>query len=121
MIYTLTIILFLIGVLFHAMVKVTGYKKQFEKLTFLTIWRVFFNEEWDSLLVSILVLSVTELSIFIINYTDMVIPDWLNWGIYPIALVLGYQGQRIAYKFLNTATDVLEKKAESVSLPTPKL
>ena|SRR5688572_7021532 len=119
MIYILTITCLLLGVLFHVMVKVTGYKKTFPELTFRTIWKVFLKEEWDSLIVSALVLFVTELSIFIINYVGVVIPDWLNWGIYPIALVMGYQGQRIAYKFLNTATEVLEKRAESINPNKP--
>ena len=115
MIYLLTTICILFGVLFHVMVKVTAYRKTFPNLTFTTIWKVFIKEEWDSLMVSGLVLGVVELSIFIINYVGVVIPDWLNWGIYPIALVMGYQGQRIAYKFLNTATEVLEKRAESIN------
>lgn len=119
MIYVLTTICLLLGVLFHAMVKVTGYKKKFPELTFRTIWKVFLKEEWDSLLVSALVLFVVQLTIYIINWQQILIPDWLNWGIYPIALVLGYQGQRIAYKFLNTATEVLEKRAESINPNKP--
>lgn len=119
MIYLLTTICLILGVLFHVMVKVTGYKKTFPELTIKTIWKVFFKEEWDSLIVSALVLFVVELTIFIINYVGVLIPDWLNWGIFPIALVMGYQGQRIAYKFLNTATEVLEKRAESINPNKP--
>ena len=52
MIYLLTTICLLLGVLFHVMVKVTGYKKKFPELTFRTIWKVFLKEEWDSLIVS---------------------------------------------------------------------
>lgn len=119
MIYLLTTVCVILGVLFHVMMKVTGYKKQFPTLTFTTIWATFLREEWDSLMVSFLVLVAVELSIFIINYNQINIPDWLNWAIYPISLVMGYQGQRIAYKFLNTATDVLEKKAEQIKPPQP--
>jgi len=119
MIYFLTILSLFIGVMFHVMVKIMGYKKQFPTLGFVTIWKTFFKEEWDSLIVSGLVMSVTELAVFIINYQQIDIPDWLQWGIFPIALVMGYQGQRIAYKFLNTASDALEKKAEIVGNLTP--
>ena len=119
MIYFLTIIAFLLGVLFHVMVKVMGYKRQFSNLTFKTIWGTFFKEEWDSLMVSAIVLGVVQLSIFIINYYSIAIPDWLQWGIHPIALLMGYQGQRIAYKFLNTASDALERKAEIAGNLTP--
>ena len=119
MIYLLTTIVFVLGVMFHVMIKITGYKKTFPTLTIKTIWGVFFKEEWDSLCVSALVLFVTELAIYIINYVGVMIPDWLNWGIYIIALVMGYQGQRLAYKFLNTATDILEKKADNIQKLTP--
>ncbi len=119
MIYFLTSIALLLGVLFHIMVKIMGYKKQFPTLTFNSIWGTFFKEEWDSLMVSALVWGVVELAIFIINYQQIDIPTWLQWGIFPIALLMGYQGQRIAYKFLNTASDALEKKAEIVGNLTP--
>lgn len=119
MIYFLTTLSLFLGVLFHIMIKIMGYKKQFTTLSFGAIWKTFFKEEWDSLIVSGLVLCVTELAIFIINYQGINIPDWLQWGIYPISLVMGYQGQRIAYKFLNTASDALEKKAEIVGNLTP--
>ncbi len=119
MIYFLTSVSLLFGVMFHVMVKVMGYKKQFTTLSFGQIWGTFFKEEWDSLMVSAIIYGVTELSIFIINYQQINIPEWLQWGIYPIALLMGYQGQRIAYKFLNTASDALEKKAEIVANITP--
>jgi len=115
MIYLLTTIVFILGVLLHVMIKVTGYKKAFPTLSFGAIWGVFFKEEWDSLMVSGVILFVVEVSITIINYVGVVIPDWMNWGIYVIALLMGYQGQRIAYKFLNTAVEALEKKAEDVT------
>ena len=119
MIYFLTSVSLLFGVMFHVMVKVMGYKKQFPTLSFGNIWSTFFKEEWDSLMVSAIIYGVTELAIFIINYQQINIPEWLQWGIYPIALLMGYQGQRIAYKFLNTASDALEKKAEIVAGITP--
>ena len=119
MIYFLTLLSVFIGVMFHVMVKIMGYKRQFPNLGFVTIWTTFFKEEWDSLIVSGLVISVVELAIFIINYQQIDIPEWLQWGIHPISLVMGYQGQRIAYKFLNTASDALEKKAEIVGNLTP--
>ncbi len=119
MIYFLTSVSLLFGVMFHVMVKVMGYKKQFPTLSFGNIWGTFFKEEWDSLMVSAIIYGVTELSIFIINYQQINIPEWLQWGIFPLSLLMGYQGQRIAYKFLNTASDALEKKAETLGNITP--
>ena len=119
MIYFLTTICQLFGVLFHVMVKINGLRTKFPTLTFKTVWNTFFKEEWNTLIGSGLVLGVAELAIFIINYQAINIPDWLQWGIYPISLLLGYQGQRIIYKFLNTASEALEKKAEIVANLTP--
>jgi hypothetical protein len=114
MIYLLTTVVFILGVLLHVMIKVTGYKKAFPTLSFGAIWATFLKEEWDSLIVSLIVLIIVEVTIYIINYVGIVVPEWMNWGIYVIALVMGYQGQRLAYKFLNTAVDALEKKAEAI-------
>ena len=119
MIYLLTTICLLFGVLFHVMIKIDSYRKTFPTLTFSTIWKTFFREEWNTLIGSGLVLGLTELAIFIINYMSIPIPDWLQWGIYPISLLLGYQGQRIIYKYLNTASNALEKKAETIGNLTP--
>jgi hypothetical protein len=119
MIYILTTVCQLLGVFFHVMIKVAGYKKQFPTLSFKLIWGTFFKEEWDSLIRSVGILCLVELSIFIINYQNITIPDWLQWGIYPISLLMGYQGQRILYKYLNTASDALEKKAETIGTLTP--
>jgi hypothetical protein len=119
MIYILTTVCQLLGVFFHVMIKVAGYKKQFPTLSFKLIWGTFFKEEWDSLIRSVGILCLVELSIFIINYQNITIPDWLQWGIYPISLLMGYQGQRILYKYLNTASDALEKKAETIGNLTP--
>lgn len=114
MIYFLTTIVFIIGVLLHVMIKITSYKKSFPTLSIGAIWGVFLKEEWDSLLVSVVLLFLVEISIVVINYVGVHIPDWMNWGIYVISILMGYQGQRIAYKFLNTAVDALEKKAEDI-------
>lgn len=114
MIYLLTTVVFILGVLLHVMIKITGYKKTFPTLSFGAIWGTFFKEEWDSLIVSGILLMVVEVAIFIINYVGVVVPEWMEWGIYVIAMLLGYQGQRLAYKFLNTAVDALEKKAEAI-------
>lgn len=119
MIYILTTACQILGIFFHIMIKVAGYKKQFPTLSVGSIWKTFKKEEWDSMIGSVGILGLVELSIFIINWQQIVIPDWLQWGIYPISLLMGYQGQRILYKYLNTASDALEKKAETLGNITP--
>ena len=115
MIYILTTFAFVLGCCFHVMGKVSTLKKSFPELLPKTIWKTFWHEEWNVLIGSVFVLFTLELSIYIINYYQMPIPDWLQWGIYPISLVLGYAGQRLIYKYLGTAEKILEQKADKIA------
>jgi hypothetical protein len=113
--YLLTTVLLVIGVLFHIMQKIKALRAAFPKIRFKEIWGTFFSEEWDSLIVSLLVLFCYELALFICNYNEVKLPYWLDyWGMYALALVLGYAGQRLAYKYLGTAEEVLEKNADQL-------
>ena len=113
--YLLTIVLFILGVCFHVMQKIMILKASFPQLKFRDIWNTFFKQEWDSLVVSGLVLCVAEIALFIAVNNKVTLPNWLDeWGMYLIPLVLGYSGQRIAYKYLQTAEAVLEKKVENL-------
>jgi hypothetical protein len=115
MIYILTSAAFFLGCGFHVMGKVSALKKAFPSLLPNTIWGTFWKEEWNVLIGSVLVWVSVELSVFIINYNRIPIPDWLQWGIYPISLVLGYAGQRLIYKYLGTAESILEQKADQLT------
>lgn len=116
MIYILTTLLFVLGVGYHVMQIVMKLRKQYPAFGFKEIFNTFFNQEWDSLIRSFLVLSTYELGLFIIDMTGARMPLW--WEkylvVYTLAIVLGYAGQRIAYKYLGTAADVLEKKSELI-------
>lgn len=112
--YILIAIIFALGVGYHIMQKVISYKKQFPALKRREIFATFFREEWDSLIVSGLVLSTMELAMFIIDKTNKTLPVWItNWGMWVLPLIMGYAGQRIAYKWLGTASEVLERKVEN--------
>lgn len=113
--YLLTTVLFCLGVGFHVMQKVMTLKNSFTQFSFQSIWQTFFKQEWDSLVVSLLVLCVVEIALFISYNNSVKFPPWLDeWGMYLIPLVLGYSGQRIAYKYLQTAEGVLEKRVENL-------
>lgn len=112
MIHFLTTVLFCLGVGYHVMQIVMKLRKQFPQFGFGQIFSTFFNQEWDSLLRSLLVLLTLQMALVITHFANVALPQWLEgWGLYCISLVLGYAGQRIAYKYLGTAADVLEKKA----------
>lgn len=119
MIYLLTSLLFYIGVGFHIMQKVSALKNKYEnKVERSVIWATFFKEEWDSLIVSALVWMVLIVAIVVVQYNKLTLPDWLtNWGLYTSSLILGYSGQRIAYKYLTTAEQALDKKIQGVNIP----
>ena len=115
--YILTTLLFILGVGFHMMQKVSVLRQKYAELNFKVIWGTFFKEEWDSLIVSGLVMGVTILALHIVLTKDNIhVPSWVtDWGVYLIALVLGYSGQRIAYKYLTTAEHALDKKIQEVT------
>lgn len=113
--YILTSILIILGVGFHVMQKIRILRTKFPEFSPKKIIATFFTEEWDSLIVSFLVWLVYELGIFIPTYNGVKFPFWWEMiGVYVAALVLGYCGQRVAYKYLGTAEEVLEKKADDL-------
>lgn len=115
--YVLIFAIWLLGVGFDVMSKVAKLRKKFPD--FKQVFPLFFSEEWDSLIVSGLVLLLLELALFILRYNEVVLPAWIeNWGMYAIGLVFSYSGQRIAYKYLGTSEGVLidwaEKKKQQI-------
>lgn len=113
--YFFILILWVIGVSFDVMAKVRRIRNKFPQIHFRDIWSTFFAEEWDSLFVSFIVLIAMEMALKIINYNGVTLAPWLdNWGMYVMALVLSYSGQRIAYKYLGTAEQVLSDKADRI-------
>jgi hypothetical protein len=114
--YSLIFLFWLIGVGWCVMAKVSDLKKKFPTLGFSTIWATFLKEEWDSLFTSCLVLFTMEAAWYIVTINQVKIPVWLDlWGMYAISLLLGYCGQRVAYKYFKTAESKLEEKADLIN------
>lgn len=114
MIHFLTILLFILGVGYHVMQKVMRLRRKYPQFNLPEIFGTFLKEEWDSLIVSFLVLCTYQLFLFIVEMSQMVMPSWWDKYLadYALALILGYAGQRLAYKYLGTAEKVLSEKAE---------
>lgn len=113
--YILTIAAFILGVGYHVMQKIRKLRVSFPEFDSKTIKNTFLKEEWDSLMTSAIVMFTFELAHYIIHVNQIKIPEWVdNWGIYVLALVLGYAGQRVAYAYLGTAEKVLLKKAQDL-------
>jgi hypothetical protein len=113
--YILTTLLIFLGVAFNVMQKIKSLRKKFPAFGFRSIWGTFVTEEWDSIAISFVVWLCFELAIFSSHYYHLPLPKWMdNWGKFGVPLLVGYVGQRIAYKLLGTSAAVLEKKAEAL-------
>lgn len=108
-------IAYLLGVTYDALNKVARVRKKHPKLTFKETWATFFSEEWNTLMVSGAGWITVQFAWYIIHINNVKLPFWIEqWGIYPIALLLGYALQRLVYKFLGTFEKVLEEKANRI-------
>lgn len=113
--YVLVLMLSIIGVLYDVMGKIRGLRRKFPQFHKGEIINTFFSEEWDSLIISGLVVATLETGLFIVRYNELNLSTWLEeWGIYFIALAVSYSGQRLAYKALGTAEKVLSDKVDKM-------
>lgn len=122
--YLIIFVLQLLGIGFHVVQKVNVLDKQHPEQTAKQIYAMFFENEWSSLSISVLVLVANLLSHGIIDHyfpavrettikiplTELELPYLAASFI--VALVLGYAGQRLAYKYLGKAEQYLSKKAD---------
>lgn len=113
----------LLGIAFHVVQKVNTLDKQYPEKSIKEIYSLFFENEWSSLSVSALVLFADLFFHFII---DQYFPAVREMAItvpvinltmpylavsFIVAFVLGYGGQRLAYKYLGKAEQYLSDKA----------
>lgn len=114
--YFLIVLLQLLGISFHVMQKVISLGDKFPEYSPKAIFKVFFAEDWDTLIVSGLVLIsnvVLHYVLIYINYNPFT-EGWWVAAPFGLAFVLGYAGQRLIYKFFGTAEKVLNKQIEKV-------
>lgn len=121
--YIIIFTLQLLGIAFHVVQKVNTLDKQYPEKSIKEIYSLFFENEWSSLSVSALVLFADLFFHFII---DSYFPAVREMSItvplinltmpylavsFIVAFVLGYGGQRLAYKYLGKAEQYLSDKA----------
>lgn len=122
--YLFILIAQIIGIGFHVGQKIIQLDKAHPEKSIKEVRGLFFENEWSSLFVSIVII-VTHL--FVHGMIDYYIPERLSTSLeipftnfsvpfslagILLAIVLGYAGQRIAYKYLGKAEKYLSKKAE---------
>lgn len=112
----ITSALLILGVAYFVMSQVGKLKKKYNSLGRAEIFAAFFKSDWDSLIVSMLVLFTWNIFLFICYKNEIVFHPWFDeWGMYAISLVLGWGGQRLAYKALTTVEAVLDKKIDNIN------
>lgn len=75
----------------------------------------FLSEDWDTLFVSALIVALDLLIHFVVDeYYHFIFAEhqWYIAASFGIALVFGYAGQRMIYKYLGSAERYLDKKVE---------
>lgn len=110
--YALIFILQLIGIGFHVMQKISGLGNQFPLKPRKEIFSIFMQEDWDTLLISGLIIALNEVAHYVIHIYAPDIAGYAHFEliVFGIALVLGYAGQNLIYKWLGSAQNFLDKK-----------
>ena len=103
--------IYLLGVGYNALQKVGNIRAKYPGLSFKTVWVSYFNEEWNTLMVSGLGLLTVQIFWFISHTKNIPLPHWLHeWGIYLFDLFLGYALHRIIYRYMGTMEKVIDEK-----------
>jgi len=116
----------LIGILFHIGQTMISLDKAHPDKTVKEIKKLFFENEWASLFVSGVIILAhifihgviafympgEEEKLLEVPFTSFAIP----WGLAGviIAIIFGYAGQRLAYKYLGKAEQYLSDKADKI-------
>lgn len=111
--YILIIVFQLIGIGLHVMQKIIKLNDEKRGISKKEVFKVFFDEDWDTLTVSGMIIVAHLVVHFVIDYYTPHFRASVNYYIlyaFATAFMLGYLGQRWVYKFLGSA----EKKIDSV-------
>ena len=78
------------------------------------IFGIFFKTDWDTLIVTGIIMFLTLLIRFILE-EELPIKEIAHYNLYTygIALTLGYAGQRIIYKIMGKAESTLSNKIDN--------
>ncbi len=108
--------LYIIGVGYDVMKQIGKLRIKYPSLGFGEVWKTFFKEEWNTLMVSALGLCTVQILWFLAHYKNIPLPTWLHdWGVYLIVLFSGYALNRYIYSLLGTTEKVLDKRIEDIA------
>jgi len=111
LIYVLPALCLLLGIGYSVMESVSKLHKKYPQYGMKSVIWTFISEEWNNLLISVLVFFTYMLFIFISQNNGYVFQPWFaQWGVFLLAFVLGYAGQRIAYSALKSTEGAIRQK-----------
>jgi uncharacterized membrane protein len=112
--YLLIIALQVIGIALHIMQKIGELDDKHPDKPLSEIRVIFWREDYNTVIVSGLVLFLNLIVHFIIaSYSTLPTIDHYHLYAFGTAFVLGYAGQRLIYRYLGTAEKYLGKKVEN--------
>jgi hypothetical protein len=113
--YLLIISLQLSGIGLHVMQKIIGIGNLHPDKPASETFKIFMREDWDTLCVSAIVLFLNIIVHYIVGeYAQSISAmEYYTLTSFAIALVLGYAGQRMIYKYLGSAEKFLDKQVEN--------
>jgi hypothetical protein len=98
------------------MQKVSELDNKYPELKWKEVFALFIKEDWDTMVISGLVWATqTVIHVILFIFAPELpasIEYYILWA-FGIALVLGYCGQRVVYKFFGSAEKVLIKQIDS--------
>jgi hypothetical protein len=112
--YILIFLLELAGIGLHVMQKIIGIGNRHPGKKRPEIIGIFWDEDWDTLIVSAIVLFINLIAHFIVAEYATYLTEWEYYDLFSfgLALVLGYAGQRVIYNYLGTAEKYLNQQVE---------
>lgn len=115
--YILIILFQLLGIGFHVAQKLIQLDNLSPDDSFGAVMKLFWNEDRVTIFISSLILVLNVAAHFVIeSYAPELRAKIEYYALYSfaIALVLGYGGQRLVYKYLGKAEALLDKQADKI-------
>lgn len=115
--YLIVLILELIGISLHVMEKVAVFDKKYPECSINQIFKVFWRQDWNTVIISVIVLCLNLMIHLIINWYAPELTTIKYYLLYAFggALLLGYGGQRFVYRSLGTAEKFLDNKVNGIT------
>ena len=110
--YLIVFALQVIGIGLHVMQKVAAFDRQYPEKKMREIFITFWEEDWNTVFISALVMCLNLVVHFIIaRYAPaLTLVNYYHLYAFGGAFVMGYAGQRLIYNYLGTAEKFLDKK-----------